>query len=202
MNTNERGENMKKGISLIVLVITIIVMIILAAAVIISMSNNGIIDRASQAVQLTDEKQVQDLAALLWAEAYLDPAKKADIVNVVTQELAKQGVTTTDWNITVSNTGVVITAKNSDVVISQMIIVGTYYDVEVGMTWEQWVASKYNTGGFVMHNGTVRTASKTEYVTEDGIHSVSGVVTTGVTYRLEAIDVNTNPPSLGDELPE
>ena len=41
---------MKKGISLIVLVITIIVMIILAASVVISLSNNGIIGRANEAV--------------------------------------------------------------------------------------------------------------------------------------------------------
>ena len=47
---------MKKGISLIVLVITIIVMIILAAVVVISLSNTGIIDRADQAVKLTNEK--------------------------------------------------------------------------------------------------------------------------------------------------
>ncbi len=103
----------KKGISLIVLVITIIVMIILAASVIIAMSNNGIIDRANQAVKLTDEKQVQDLAALIWAETYLDPEKKADIENVVKTELEKQGITETDWNIQVSDTGVVIKSKNN-----------------------------------------------------------------------------------------
>ncbi len=109
---------MKKGISLIVLVITIIVMIILAAAVIIAMNNNGVIDRANQAVNLTNEKQVQDLASLLWAEAYLDPDKKADIENVVKTELAKQGVTETDWNIQVSITGVTVTSKNSSGVVT------------------------------------------------------------------------------------
>ncbi len=104
---------MKKGISLIVLVITIIVMIILAATVVVSLTSSGIIDRANQAVKLTDEKQVQDLAALIWAETYLDPEKKEDIENVVKTELAKQGVTETDWNIQVSNTGIVITSKNA-----------------------------------------------------------------------------------------
>ena len=39
----------KMGISLIVLVITIIVMIILAASVMITISNTGIIDKASTA---------------------------------------------------------------------------------------------------------------------------------------------------------
>ena len=59
---------MKKGISLIVLVITIIVMIILAASVVITLSNTGVINRASEAVNLTNEAAVQDLAALIWAE--------------------------------------------------------------------------------------------------------------------------------------
>ncbi len=103
----------KKGISLIVLVITIIVMIILAAAVVITLSNTGVIDRASQAVDLTNEAQVQDLAALVWADAYLNPDKKADIVNVVKQELAEQGVTEDEWNIKVSNTGVEVTKWQS-----------------------------------------------------------------------------------------
>ena len=105
---------MKKGISLIVLVITIIVMIILAAAVVISMSNNGIIDKASHAVTLTDEKQIQDLAALTWAEAYLDPDKRGDIENVVKQELTNKGVTTDKWNIEVTESGVTVTAKNQN----------------------------------------------------------------------------------------
>ncbi|MBR6640737.1 MAG: hypothetical protein IKL08_00875 [Clostridia bacterium] len=104
----------KKGISLIVLVITIIVMVILAASVVITLSNTGIIDRANHAVQLTDEKQVQDLAAMLWAETYLDPSKKDDIENVVKQELAEQGITEDKWNIEISNTGIVITAKGNE----------------------------------------------------------------------------------------
>lgn len=66
----------KKGISLIVLVITIIVMIILASAIIISLSNNGIIDKAKNAVNLSNEKQVQEVleitVALLKQENKLD----------------------------------------------------------------------------------------------------------------------------------
>ncbi len=101
----------KKGISLIVLVITIIVMIILAAAVVIAMSNNGIIERASHAVKLTDEKQVQDLAALVWAEAYLDEERTDSIEKVVKDELEKHGVTDADWDINVTETGVIVKSK-------------------------------------------------------------------------------------------
>ena len=91
-------------------------MIILAAAVIISMNNNTVIDRANQAVNLTNEKQIQDLAALTWAECYLDPAKKVDIENSVKTELASKGITEDKWNIQVTNTGVTVTSKlNGDV---------------------------------------------------------------------------------------
>ena len=103
----------KQGISLIVLVITIIVMIILAASVVIALNNTGIIDKANTAVKLTDEKQVQDLAALTWAEAYLDESRTDTIENVVKEELEKHGVTDDNWNINVTDTGVNVTSKNN-----------------------------------------------------------------------------------------
>ena len=104
---------MKKGISLIVLVITIIVMIILAATVVISLSNTGIIDRAGKAVDLTNEASVQDLAALTWAEVYMDGKRGDDLVETVTTKLSEQGVTTEKWNITISDTGVNVSKKGS-----------------------------------------------------------------------------------------
>ena len=99
---------MKKGISLIVLVITIIVMIILAAAVVISLNNTGIINKASQAVDLTNESAVQDLAALTWADAYLKDLRGDDLIKEVKENLAEQGVTEDKWSIEVSDTGVKI----------------------------------------------------------------------------------------------
>ena len=81
----------KKGISLIVLVITIIVMIILAASVVITLSNTGIIDRADQAVKLTNEKQVQDLAAMIWSEKYMDKYRGEDLTREVLEELEVEG---------------------------------------------------------------------------------------------------------------
>ena len=69
----------KQGISLIVLVITIIVMIILATAVVITLSNSGIISKANAAVDATDLANVQDLAALLWSDAYIDLKLKGEV---------------------------------------------------------------------------------------------------------------------------
>ena len=74
MKTKSNRQN-KKGISLIVLVITIIVMIILAAAIIISLSNNGIIGKANEAVEQTDKKQVETMAQVVWGEAYAEGAR-------------------------------------------------------------------------------------------------------------------------------
>ncbi len=103
----------KQGISLIVLVITIIVMIILAAAVVVTLSNTGIIDRASQAVKLTDERQAQDLAALIWADAYMDENRTDTIEKVVKDKLKEQGITDAEWNINVTDNGVTVTSKNN-----------------------------------------------------------------------------------------
>ncbi len=104
---------MKKGISLIVLVITIIVMIILAAAVVITLNNSGVINRASQAVDLTNESQVQDLAALVWSEAYLNGLRGQDLIDEVTITLGEQGIKDADWNIDITDSG--ITVNKSDV---------------------------------------------------------------------------------------
>ena len=104
---------MKKGISLIVLVITIIVMVILAASVVITLSNTGVINKASEAVDLANEAQVQDLAALLWAEVYMDNKRGTDLVNEVTTKLGEQGITSDKWNIQISNTGVTVTSKDT-----------------------------------------------------------------------------------------
>ena len=100
--------NRKQGISLIVLVITIIVMVILAAAVVITLSNTGIINKANQAVNLTNEKQVQDLAALVWADAFMDGKRGEELKTEVETKLKDYASV---YNITVTDTGVAVTKK-------------------------------------------------------------------------------------------
>jgi type II secretory pathway pseudopilin PulG len=142
----------KQGISLIVLVITIIVMIILAASVVITLSNTGVINRASEAVDLTNESAVQDLAALTWADAYMDNKRGTDLVNEVTTKLGEQGVTTDKWNITVTDTGVTVTNKNSSSAtgLGSLITAANYgdkvdYSVTVdGTTYDDWQIYYHN----------------------------------------------------------
>ena len=107
----------KQGISLIVLVITIIVMIILAAAVILSLSSNGIIDRANDAVNKTDEKQMQTLAQTLWADAYLDYSEGKITEKALIQRV-KDGLIKADkeykskYDVSISLEGVQLVAAN------------------------------------------------------------------------------------------
>ena len=142
----------KKGISLIVLVITIIVMIIIAASVVITLSNTGVINRASQAVDATNQSQVQDLAALVWADAYMDNKRDEALVTEVTTKLGEQGITSDKWNIQVSNTGVTVTSKNTATApgLGSLISKDNYgdkvdYTVTVnGTTYDDWQIYYHN----------------------------------------------------------
>ena len=117
---------MKKGISLIVLVITIIVMIILASSVVITLSNAGIIDRASSAVRITDEQQAQEIANLVWAEAYMKGLRDEILKEEVDNNLSKQGIYNTEWNILVSNTGINVLNKRYGEALGDLITTENY----------------------------------------------------------------------------
>ena len=102
----------KKGISLIVLVITIIVMVVLASAVVVTLTNSGIIDRATDATETSNLKQVEQLANLAWSEAYLDKAKTdAEFEGKVLDTLDKNGVNTDDYIIEADRNGVTVSLR-------------------------------------------------------------------------------------------
>ncbi len=102
----------EKGISLIVLVITIIVMVIIATTIVISLKNAGIIDKANQAIDLTNESQVQDFAALVWADAYTNNKRDENLIESVKIKLEEQGITEQNWQINITNTGITIGNRN------------------------------------------------------------------------------------------
>jgi len=97
----------KKGVSLIVLIITIIVMIILAGTIILSLNNTGIIKKAQGAVDVTNEKEVQQLVALLWAEAYMDETVETQeqFEAYVMAGLAKNNIDASSYAIRVTTKG-------------------------------------------------------------------------------------------------
>lgn len=104
----------KIGISLIVLIITIIVMLILAGTAIVSLGNNGIIDRANEAVDKINEREVQEVANLAWAEAYAAGKKtKKDLQTAVEAALESNNIDLKDYVITVTTSGVTVSSKKS-----------------------------------------------------------------------------------------
>ena len=107
---------MKKGISLIVLVITIIVMIILAASVVITLSNTGIIDRASEATNKTNQSNLQDIVDIAWSDAYVDyldgKITEDQIDDVIIATLQNNKVDTNKYEISADKNGVNIIDKD------------------------------------------------------------------------------------------
>ena len=179
---------MKKGISLIVLVITIIVMIIIAAVVVISLSNTGIIDRADQAVKLTNEKQVQDLAAMIWSEKYMDKYRGEDLTREVLEELEVEGITADDWNITITDSGITVKDKVTSAKEISFTIDGTSYKALEGMTWVDWLISSYNTAEATITSNNIYIAGKrvTKSSADETLELGTNVIVLGNAYGLKA----------------
>ncbi|MBR6613923.1 MAG: type II secretion system protein [Clostridia bacterium] len=175
----------RQGISLIVLVITIIVMIILAAAVVITLSNTGIIDRAGKAVDLTNEASVQDLAALVRADTYMDGKRDSELESIVTTKLSEQGVTSDKWNITISNTGIVVTSKTASVKKITFTIDGETLEAEEGMTWQEFVDSDYNTKNVYIYAGVYVRCNGQDVYDANGPVGPTVDIVEGETYYLQ-----------------
>ena len=112
----------KNGISLIVLVITIIVMIILAGAIILTINNSGIINKASEAVDASDEATVKELAQLAWAEAYADGVRTVEDLadgtkgfkTRIEEALEKNKIDKDKYILNITTSGVEVTLKGEE----------------------------------------------------------------------------------------
>ena len=110
----------KQAVSLIVLVITIIVMIILAGVIVLTLNNSGIIDQAQNAVDETSLKEVQTLASLKWAEAYMDGnTTQSELETEVLKRLNEEKIDLTPYEITVTEAGVKVALKGNAVTIPE-----------------------------------------------------------------------------------
>jgi len=122
-------------------VITIIVMIILASAILISLSNSGIIGKANEAVKANDLKSAQNIAALAWAEAYLDKKSAIEIESYVRAELQKHGITDANYKISFTDTGVSVSLPTLGDVIKGAEDYGRAIDYSVtvdGEIYDKW----------------------------------------------------------------
>ena len=97
---------MKKGISLVVLVVTIIIMIILTSTIILSLTGTNIIEKAIDAVEQSNLKQVKTIAQNTWSEGNLvgkdiETIKKDIIEKIGEKEANKHSIHVTEDEIEV-----------------------------------------------------------------------------------------------------
>ena len=139
MKTRTKRQN-KHGISLIVLVITIIVMIILAATIMISLSNNGIIGKANEAVIANDIANLKTQVEMLKGDKLITAIQAGR--NLTQQELIDAiqayypGSTVSGNIITVENGKYdIVVQENSNVaVVEHGKYTGPIKDIEVAYT--------------------------------------------------------------------
>ncbi len=198
----------KKGISLIVLVITIIVTIILAASVVITLSNTGIIDKANNAVNTTNVKEVEQLAQLLWAEAYMEgKTKAADIQAYIDSKLDQEikdmyDIVATEKGVTVTlpidPTSITIGAASVGVGrtldLNEKVTYLPEYSKRKSLTWEITEGSSYASiteagviTGVAEGNVTVKAT-----ITGTSISNTATVTVTPAPVEVTASDIKTN----------
>ena len=81
-----------------------------------TLSSNGIIGKANEAVEKTNIRQIESLATMLWAEAYANKAQ--DLKAAVEDGLKKNGITAdkyAGYRLEVSANGVGFVKLNGDV---------------------------------------------------------------------------------------
>ena len=174
----------KKGISLIVLVITIIVMIILATAIILALNGSGIIGKAGEAREASDNASKKQAAILKLAEYELalqngEISSSTSINTWVKNSLNADGVDTSDMYITedreilVGLTKIAVSLLEAGVPIGATV---TGYDVSANETSYETDGTENSLGSgseaTAPQPQTVQMASKVEWtymgVSDDG----------------------------------
>ena len=77
----------KSGMSLMTLVITVILMIIIAGVAIVNLSKSDIIDKAEQAVDDMNLKNIQQIANMAYADIYFD-----NLISNIRRELTAEEI--------------------------------------------------------------------------------------------------------------
>lgn len=119
---SKKKKMLKEGISLIVLVITIIVMIILATAIILSLNNTNVIQKANEAVEGTNLKNVEESANVAYLDlSYENGGDTSDITEKnIKDKMVENGFPEDELNnytITTSENNVIV-SKAGDTVVS------------------------------------------------------------------------------------
>ena len=89
-------------------------MIILAGTIILSLNNSGIIDKAQEAVDKTNEAQLKQILQVGWAEAYASGARTEEELKAgVDAAIEKNNLDVSKYDIVVTTSGVTITKKGT-----------------------------------------------------------------------------------------
>ena len=153
-------------------------MIILASAIIISLNNSNIINKANEAVDSSNLNQVQHAAALIWADAYLDPDIDNENITAsyIKSELEKQGINTDGYAVIVEDNGVTVKEEYTGPTLGSLITSAEMYGTKVnyeanGVTdWKVFYKQKVNGEEYVyliasekLAKNKVPTALQTSY---------------------------------------
>lgn len=108
-------------------------MIILAGTIILALSQNGIIEKAQDAVDVTNIKEVEQASILAWAEEYVIGKRGEELETAVLDRLKDY---TDKYNIVVNDSGVTVT-KNEN----SQLVAGLYQaDSNYGVLLKSWDA--------------------------------------------------------------
>ena len=170
-----KTKELKRGVSLIVLVITIIVMVILAGVIILTLDNSGIINKAQDAVDQANLSEVKNVAQLAWAEAFLDgKTTQEELEQAVMDALAEQNITEEHYK------GYTIEVTTS----------GVSFVESDGENNDNEVANSVNHSGIIPEGGT--------YITGGYVPEMDG--TSNYIARFNAANVVTY--TAGQQMPE
>ncbi|MBQ8042794.1 MAG: hypothetical protein IJ272_01420, partial [Clostridia bacterium] len=125
-----------------------------------TLNNSGIIDQAQNAVDKTNLKEVQTLASLKWAEAYMDGnTTQSALETEVLTRLAEEDIDLTPYEITVTDEGVKVALKVNAVTIPEtwkanVIDIVDTVPIPKGFVASSATGENTKNGGLVIYEGT------------------------------------------------
>ena len=159
---------------------------------------------ASTGSWVNDAYKIVDLGASAQTVTAIFKADFVANTTKLTQLATPQNVTadgtTVSWDAVENATSYAVLADGSEIGTVQaaanlisFTIDGISYRAEEGMTWVDWVASSYNTGGFYIIEGNtrVRFSNGTDYVSSEGVrrylaNNTSQIVANGTYYKFNS----------------
>ena len=127
--------------------------------------NGGWINQAYRIIEITGGTDATNASLISWLTS------NATQVVEPKYTLRIDGVEVTDYENVIVN-GVSYKCKGKTLI--SFTIAGTSYQAEDGMTWAEWIASSYNTGGFYLDNSNSVSGNTLGLVSTDGYSSEKG----------------------------